>query len=201
MRIKVTLKCAVNEIKNESGIFSVWLFYIYIVYKLESRINLYQVEIFMPNWSDPNQNANAEFMLRVAAEAEKLNVKSKQKVRDIPSHIPEEELGLHLSLIREEFSELVEASGCVSDGNGQWKKTTDTDMVETADALGDLLYVVYGMCNALGMDIGECYREIQRSNMTKFRDGYKVNEIGKLIKSPKWEHPRLAEILKNQGMK
>ncbi len=154
----------------------------------------------MPVWSDPNQNDNAEFMRRVGDEARARGVHSKQNVREFPTDIPVEELELHLNLIREEFDELVQAAGCSFTENG-FQKNTQTDLVECADALGDLLYVVYGMCNALGIDIGECYREIQRSNMTKFRDGYKVNEIGKLIKSPNWEPPRLKEILEKQGMK
>jgi|GEM_PF-4737913 len=154
----------------------------------------------MPRWSDPNQNDNAEFMLRVGNEARQKGVHSKQNVRERPVDIPVEELELHLNLIHEEFGELVQASGCRFTEKGL-DKTGPTDLIECADALGDLLYVVYGMCNALGIDIGECYREIQRSNMTKFRDGYKVNEIGKLIKSPDWEPPRLKEILEKQGMK
>ena len=154
----------------------------------------------MPQWSDQNQNDNAEFMLRVGHEARQKGVHTKQNVRQSPGDIPVEELELHLNLIREEFNELVQAAGCSFSDKG-FEKKGPTDLVECADALGDLLYVAYGLCNALGIDIGECYREIQRSNMTKFRDGYKVNEIGKLIKSPNWEPPRLREILEKQGMK
>lgn len=59
-----------------------------------------------------------------------------------------------LSLIEEEFNELKEA---VSENN----------MTEVVDALGDILYVVYGMGQALGIDLDEAFKIVHQSNMSK----------------------------------
>jgi hypothetical protein len=37
--------------------------------------------------------------------------------------------------------------------------------------------------------------------MTKFREGYKFREDGKLLKSPKYEPPRIKEILYGENVK
>merc|ERR1712228_42106 len=41
------------------------------------------------------------------------------------------------------------------------------DMVETIDALGDILYVVYGAGGAFGINIDQAFDLIHKSNMTK----------------------------------
>merc|ERR1711907_204722 len=41
------------------------------------------------------------------------------------------------------------------------------DMVETIDALGDILYVVYGAGGAFGVDLDQAFVLIHKSNMTK----------------------------------
>ena len=51
---------------------------------------------------------------------------------------------LRLELIREEYEELEEA-------------IENKDMIEVADALTDLLYVVYGAGHAFGIDLDECF--------------------------------------------
>lgn len=69
---------------------------------------------------------------------------------------PEEEVqGLSMGLIMEEVEELVVA-------------IVEDDLVETADALGDILYVVYGMCYRFGINADAVFNEVHRSNMTKF---------------------------------
>ena len=61
---------------------------------------------------------------------------------------------LRLELIREEYEELEEA-------------IENNDLVEVADALTDLLYVIYGAGHSFGIDLDECYLEVHRSNMSK----------------------------------
>merc|ERR1712228_979566 len=61
---------------------------------------------------------------------------------------------LRLKLIQEEVQELAEAMG-------------NKDIVETIDALGDILYVVYGAGGAFGIDLDEAFDWIHKSNMTK----------------------------------
>ena len=61
---------------------------------------------------------------------------------------------LRMDLIREEVAELEQA---VRDG----------DMVETIDALSDILYVVYGMGASLGINLDEAFDIVHASNMSK----------------------------------
>lgn len=91
---------------------------------------------------------------------------------------------LRLDLIQEEFEELQEA-------------IDNKDMVEIADALTDLLYVVYGAGHAFGMDLDECFLEVHESNMSKLGpDGRAIRrEDGKVMKSKNFFAPNLAPIL------
>merc|ERR1719506_1578997 len=61
---------------------------------------------------------------------------------------------LRLKLIKEEVKELADAM-------------KEKDMVETVDALGDILYVVYGAGGAFGLDLDRAFDLIHKSNMTK----------------------------------
>ena len=91
---------------------------------------------------------------------------------------------LRLELIREEFEELTVATNAM-------------DIVEIADALTDILYVVYGAGHAFGIDLDECYQEVHRSNMSKLgADGKPIyREDGKILKGPNYFHPNLKDIL------
>ena len=91
---------------------------------------------------------------------------------------------LRLELIREEFEELTVATNAM-------------DIVEIADALTDILYVVYGAGHAFGIDLDECYHEVHRSNMSKLgEDGKPIyREDGKILKGPDYFHPNLKDIL------
>ena len=99
--------------------------------------------------------------------------------------LPEPELAkLRLELIREEVEELnVGIEGM--------------DIVEIADALTDILYVVYGAGHAFGIDLDTCYTEVHRSNMSKLgEDGKPIyREDGKVMKGPDYFHPNLKDIL------
>jgi len=91
---------------------------------------------------------------------------------------------LRLELIREEYQELEEA-------------IENRDLIEVADALTDLLYVIYGAGHAFGIDLDECYLEVHRSNMSKLgEDGRPMkNEMGKVLKGPNFFEPNLKDIL------
>jgi predicted HAD superfamily Cof-like phosphohydrolase len=91
---------------------------------------------------------------------------------------------LRLELIREEYEELEEA-------------IENRDLVEVADALTDLLYVIYGAGHAFGIDLDACYTEVHYSNMSKLGpDGTPLKrEDGKVIKGPEFWEPQLAEVL------
>ena len=91
---------------------------------------------------------------------------------------------LRVDLIQEEVDELIEA-------------IANKDMVEIADALTDILYVVYGAGHTFGIDLDECFAEVHLSNMSKLgEDGTPLkNEAGKVMKGPGFFAPDLESIL------
>ena len=107
-----------------------------------------------------------------------------QDVNVVPT-FPEEDIQrLRLDLIEEELDELHYA-------------IDNKDIVEIADALGDLLYVVYGAGHAFGIDLDECFKEIHASNMSKLGpDGKPIKrEDGKVLKPDTFFPPDLKSIL------
>ena len=108
-----------------------------------------------------------------------------QEVKIKPSLSTDKINGLRLSLIKEELSELNEAIN---------KK----DLVEVADALTDILYVTYGAGHAFGINLDRCFEEVQNSNMSKLDENGEpiYNEIGKVMKGPKYFKPDLKNFLK-----
>jgi predicted HAD superfamily Cof-like phosphohydrolase len=93
---------------------------------------------------------------------------------------------LRLSLIQEELDELDKA-------------IQDKDIVEVADALTDILYVTYGAGHAFGIDLDQCFNEVQNSNMSKLGDDGKpiYNENGKVMKGPNYFKPDLSKYIKS----
>ncbi len=95
---------------------------------------------------------------------------------------------LRYKLMREENEEYLEAAQ-----NG--------DLVEVADALGDMLYILCGTILKHGLQdkIVEVFEEIQRSNMSKLdENGQPIyREDGKVLKSNLYFKPDIAKILEN----
>ena len=91
---------------------------------------------------------------------------------------------LRISLIEEELNELKEA-------------IKNKDIVEVADALTDILYVTYGAGHSFGVNLDECFDEVQRSNMSKLgEDGKPIyNDSGKVMKGPNYFAPNLKKII------
>lgn len=73
------------------------------------------------------------------------------------------------------------------------------DLVQTADAIADLIYVVVGTGEILGIPVEECFREVHRSNLTKEFDRVSLGEKG-ARKGPGYEPPDLAPILRRAGL-
>jgi len=107
-----------------------------------------------------------------------------QQVRDVPMWPDFSTRELRLELIREEYQELEEA-------------IDQKDMVAVADALTDLLYVIYGAGHAFGLDLDACYQEVHSSNMSKLdQDGRPLKrEDGKVLKGPNFFEPDLTHVL------
>ena len=103
----------------------------------------------------------------------------------IKAEFPEEKIvKLRYNLIQEELNELQNAI-----------KTKD--LKEIADALTDILYVTYGAGHAYGIDIDKCFKEVQKSNMSKLgEDGKPIyNEKGKVMKGSKYFEPNLRQFI------
>ncbi len=95
---------------------------------------------------------------------------------------------LRFNLMAEENEEYLEAA-------------SNNDIVEVADALGDMLYILCGTIIEHGMQhkIEEVFEEIQRSNMSKLgADGKPIyREDGKVLKGPSYFKPNIKKILDN----
>ena len=77
------------------------------------------------------------------------------------------------------------------------------DTVETADALADLIYVIYGMALETGIDLAAVLAEVQRSNMSKLgADGKPVyREDGKVLKGPGYFPPNVEAVLRRRRLR
>ena len=107
-----------------------------------------------------------------------------QEVKDKPSFSTDKINKLRLNLIKEELSELTEAMN-------------SRDLLEVADALTDILYVTYGAGHAFGINLDECFEEVQNSNMSKLdKNGKPIyNEAGKVMKGPNYFKPDLSKFI------
>lgn len=107
--------------------------------------------------------------------------------RTAPSaDLGEQEYNLRFNLMKEENEEYLEAA-------------RKGDIVEVADALGDMLYILCGTINAHGLQdyMAEVFQEIQRSNMSKLDENGRpiYREDGKVLKSNLYFRPDIASIL------
>jgi predicted HAD superfamily Cof-like phosphohydrolase len=107
-----------------------------------------------------------------------------QEVKNKPSFSTNKINKLRYELIKEELDELKVAM-------------ENNDLLETADALTDILYVAYGAGHAFGIDLDKCFEEVQNSNMSKLDENGKpiYNEDGKVMKGPKYFKPNLSKFL------
>jgi predicted HAD superfamily Cof-like phosphohydrolase len=107
-----------------------------------------------------------------------------QEVKTKPSFSSDKINSLRYDLIKEELEELKEAM-------------ENKDLLEVADALTDILYVTYGAGHAFGIDLDQCFEEVQSSNMSKLgEDGKPIyNESGKVMKGPKYFKPDLTKFV------
>ncbi len=107
-----------------------------------------------------------------------------QEVKTSASFPNDKIVSLRLDLIREELSELSDA-------------IEKKDIKEIADALTDILYVTYGAGHAFGINLDDCFKEVQDSNMSKLgSDGKPIyNEHGKVMKGPDYFKPNLSKFV------
>ena len=105
-----------------------------------------------------------------------------QEVKNKPSFSTDKINKLRLDLIKEELDELKEAMN-------------NKDLLEVADALTDILYVTYGAGHAFGINLDQCFEEVQNSNMSKLDENGKpiYNNAGKVMKGPNYFKPNLSK--------
>ena len=104
---------------------------------------------------------------------------------------PEADLGIEKNTLRHKLMK--------EENDEYFAAANKGDLVEVADALGDMLYILCGTILEHGMEhkIEEVFDEIQRSNMSKLsEDGTPIyRDDGKILKGPNYFKPRIAEIL------
>ena len=107
-----------------------------------------------------------------------------QEVKDKPAFSTDKINKLRIDLIREELTELTDAMN-------------NKDLLEVADALTDILYVTYGAGHAFGINLDNCFEEVQNSNMSKLDENGKpiYNEHGKVMKGPNYFKPDLSKFV------
>lgn len=105
---------------------------------------------------------------------------------DLCNDLGEKKNILRYNLMKEENEEYLQA-------------VYNKDIVEIADALGDMLYILCGTILEHGLQhkIEAVFDEIQRSNMSKLgQDNEPIyREDGKVLKGPTYFKPDLAKIL------
>lgn len=111
-----------------------------------------------------------------------------QDVLNSPSYelANQKQVELYMELIREEFEELKEGHA-------------DKNVVEVADACGDLIWVILGLANTLGIPMAPVWHEITQSNMSKTVDGKVVRrDDGKILKPETYFPPNIKRALQLQ---
>lgn len=107
-------------------------------------------------------------------------------IRETPSAaaVESHEVELRCSLHAEEAKEL-------------WRAMRNGDLIEVADGLADLVYVLYGTALHYGIDLDAVLAEVHRSNMTKLgADGpVRRRKDGKVLKPATFQQPNVAAAL------
>lgn len=116
-------------------------------------------------------------------------------IHEKPTLLSPEDAGLHLELINEEFTELVEAYD-------------EADIVEVFDGIVDMMYVLGGLAVHMGLPLEEGWREVHASNMSKLdengepiiSDGTDGFPKGKVLKSDTHFQPNLETIVEGASL-
>ena len=97
-----------------------------------------------------------------------------------------DKIKLRFNLMAEENQEYLQAA-------------KNNDLIEVADALGDMLYILCGTIIEHGMQdkIEEVFNEIQKSNLSKLgKDGKPIyRNDGKVMKGPNYFKPNISKVL------
>lgn len=110
----------------------------------------------------------------------------RQGEQEFPQDIKSEMADLYMSLITEEYNET-------------WEAFHKRDLVEVADGLADMVWVIMGMASVLDIPFNAIWNEVRESNMSKFVDGKVVKDKnGKIMKPDGYFRPNLRKILNDK---
>lgn len=122
-----------------------------------------------------------------------------------PADVAIERVHMRMALIAEEFAELMGAVYGADAERAILAAVTEAvaadthhrDTVAAADALADLIYVIYGMALETGIPLDAVLHAVQRSNMSKLgEDGQPIYRAdGKVLKGPGFFEPKIADVL------
>jgi Uncharacterized protein conserved in bacteria len=135
----------------------------------------------VPNDEDYSPNGMTMLLADVGA----FHTAADQPVRTVPKMPSREEMEFRIRLIREELEELEEACQTM-------------DIVEVADALGDIVYVTVGAAHHFGIPLDRCWQEIQSTNMAKVDPAtgkVRKRADGKVLKPSGWQPPNIPRAL------
>lgn len=109
-------------------------------------------------------------------------------IEETPTIPPYNVVLLRMALIKEEYTELMEAMN-------------KGDIVAIDDAICDLHYVVSGTAVSYGIPEDESFDEVHRSNMSKANEDGTVTyrEDGKVLKSKRFTPPDLKSIIEKHS--
>ena len=95
----------------------------------------------------------------------------------------EPQVALYMNLIQEEFNETLEAFA-------------NNDMIELADGLADMQWVIHGLASSVGIDMQPVWDEVKSSNMSKTVEGSVIKrEDGKILKPDTFFEPNINRAL------
>lgn len=152
-------------------------------------------------------------MKEAQADIVEFMTKAGQDVPVMPSIPSREVCALRVRTLAEEVLELAEALDCdlrivrsktkgerilgVDANPSSYANDTEppkTDLREAYDAVLDIMVFAVGTAIALGLDLDPGWKEVHRSNLTKFIDGYRRGD-GKWMKGPSFEPPNLQPLI------
>ena len=119
-------------------------------------------------------------------------------------NVDRERVHMRMRLIYEEVSELTgavygaKARRLLEETISSLPDDGTRDTIETADALADLIYVIYGMALECGISLPAVLREVQASNLSKLDgEGNPIyREDGKVLKGDNFFPPNVKSALK-----
>ncbi len=120
------------------------------------------------------------------------------------AEVDRERVHMRMRLIYEEVSELTgavygtQARRILEEAISSLPDDGTRDTIEAADALADLIYVIYGMALECGISLPAVLKEVQASNLSKLDGEGKpiYREDGKVLKGENFFPPNIKTALK-----